>query len=298
MFYKNWMSYIKDDAKITKIAMPGSHNSGTVGMNKFACCQHGTLYEQYTYGVRFFDIRLKADRKGRVHIAHGICSGMLAEDAFRDLKKIFDETDEFFVLSIRTYMNQGIGPITLSYDGNTEETNRLIKEYLNPEQYALTDCSNIGEMTIGDLRKAGKKYIIINAEKEYEYSTDCPFEGPWNPTVYGFKPRKFAMRIQTYLKEIETDGFFWFQTQQTPNLGTENGWTKWPYDLDTMSRVHFSQIIKDIEADPVMLSRVNIVAGDFMTRDLMKQGKILGLNLAKGIVKEELKDEFINNISE
>lgn len=298
MFYKNWMLYIKDDAKITKIAMPGSHNSGTVGMNKFACCQHGTLYEQYTYGVRFFDIRLKADRKGRVHIAHGICSGMLAEDAFRDLKKIFDETDEFFVLSIRTYMNQGIGPITLSYDGNTEETNRLIKEYLNPEQYALTDCSNIGEMTIGDLRKAGKKYIIINAEKEYEYSTDCTFEGPWNPTVYGFKPRKFAMRIQKYLKEIETDGFFWFQTQQTPNLGTENGWTKWPYGLDTMSRVHFPQIIKDIEADPVMLSRVNIVAGDFMTRDLMKQGKILGLNLAKGMVKEELKDEFINNISE
>ena len=36
MFYENWMSYIKDDAKITKIAMPGSHNSGTMGMIRFA----------------------------------------------------------------------------------------------------------------------------------------------------------------------------------------------------------------------------------------------------------------------
>ena len=109
---------------------------------------------------------------------------------------------------------------------------------------------------------------------------------------------KFIKEIQKYLLDCDVDGFHWLQTQQTPNPGTENGWTKWPYGLDTMSRVHFPQIIKDIEADPVMLSRVNIVAGDFMTRDLMKQGKILGLNLAKGIVKEELKDEFINNISE
>ena len=32
MFYENWMSYIKDDAKLTNIAIPGSHNAGTRGM--------------------------------------------------------------------------------------------------------------------------------------------------------------------------------------------------------------------------------------------------------------------------
>lgn len=297
MFYKNWMSYIKDDAKITKIAMPGSHNSGTMGMNKFARCQNGSLYEQYACGVRFFDIRMKADKKGNLFIAHGICKGMPADKAFESLKKILDESDEFFVLGIRTYMNQGIGPIKLSYEGNTEETNRLIKEYLSPEKYALTDCENIGEITIGDIRKLGKKYIIINKDKEYDYSTDCPLADPWDSAVYGYKPQKFAIEIQKYLKEIETEGFFWFQTQQTPNLGTENGWTKWPDDLDDMSRVYFPQIIKDIEADPVMLAKVNIVAGDFMTRDLMKANKILGLNLAKDIIKDELKAEFAEKIS-
>ena len=297
MFFENWMTYIKDDAKITKIAMPGSHNTGTMKMFRFACCQNGTLYEQFQYGVRFFDIRLRADKKG-VRIAHGLLKGRPADEVFAEIRKILDTSEEFLIISVQTYMNQKVGPINLHYSGNAEETDRLISKYLDPENYALTDYDDIRNITLGDLRKSGKRYIIINEKKEYEYSTDCPFEGPWNPTVYGFKPRKFAMRIQKYLKEIETDGFFWFQTQQTPNLGTENGWTKWPYGLDTMSRVHFPQIIKDIEADPVMLSRVNIVAGDFMTRDLMKQGKILGLNLAKGIVKEELKDEFINNISE
>ena len=46
MFYENWMSYIKDDAKVTKIAIPGAHNAGTMGMSKLARCQNGTLCEQ------------------------------------------------------------------------------------------------------------------------------------------------------------------------------------------------------------------------------------------------------------
>lgn len=296
MFYKSWMSYIKDDAKITKIAMPGTHNSGTMGMNKFARCQNGSLYEQYTYGVRFFDIRIKADKKGRLFIAHGVAKGMPAELAFESLKMIFDESDEFFVLGIKTYMNQKIGPLKLSYDGNTEETNRLIKEYLNPEKYALTDCENISDLTLGDIRKSGKKYIIINKEKEYDYSCDCPMPDPWDSVVYGYKPEKFAKEILKYLKEIETDGFLWFQTQQTPNLGTENGWTKWPDDLDKLIRPLFPQIIADIAADETMLERVNIIAGDFMTQSHAKANEILNLNLLKGVVKDDLKAQYAAKI--
>lgn len=296
MFYKSWMSYIKDDAKITKIAMPGSHNAATMGMNKFAKCQNGSLYEQYTCGVRFFDIRLKADKKGRLFVAHGIVTGMPAELAFESLKMILDESNEFFVLGIRTYMNQQIGPIKLSYDGNTAETNRLIKEYLNPEKYALTDVENIANLTLGDIRKAGKKYIIINKEKEYDYSCDCPFADPWDGTVYGYKPEKFAKEILKYLKEIETEGFFWFQTQQTPNLGTENGWTKWPYELNKISNRFFPQIMADIAADEEMLKKVNIVAGDFMTLNKSRTNEILNLNLLKGIVKDDLKLKYASKI--
>jgi len=292
VFYKNWMSYLKDDAKITKIAMPGSHNAATTGMIKLAKCQSGSLYEQYEHGVRFFDIRLKADKKGRLFVAHGIAKGMPACQAFESLQKILAESDEFFVLGIRTYMNQKIGPIKLSYDGNAAETSRLIKEYLSPDKYALTEFENIGNITMGDIRKSGKKYIIINANKEYDYSCDCPIADPWNSKVYGYKPEKFAKEILKYLHEIETDGFLWLQTQQTPNPGTENGWTKWPDDLDEPIRTLFPQIIADIAADSTMLQRVNIVAGDFMSQDYMKAKEILRLNLLKGVVKDEFIGEF------
>lgn len=292
MFYENWMSYIKDDAKITKIAMPGSHNSGTMGMSKFARCQNGSLYEQYKYGVRFFDIRMKADKKGRLFIAHGIMKGMPAQHAFESLKMILDESNEFFILNMRTYMNQQIGPIKLSYNGNTEATNKLIREYLSPEKYALTGYGDISSLTVGEIRKSGKKYIITNANKEYDFSNDCPVIDPWDSKVYGYKPEKFAKEIVNYLRNLNTDGFFWFQTQQTPNLGTENGWTKWPDDLDKMSRPYFRQIIGEIADDPKLLEKVNIIAGDFMTADYMKAEEILALNLLKGIVKEDKIEEY------
>lgn len=292
MFYKNWMSYIKDEAKITKVAMPGSHNSATMGMSKLAKCQNGSLYEQYQHGVRFFDIRLKADRKGRVFVAHGVMTGMPAELAFESLKMIFDQSDEFFVLKIMTYMNQQIGPFKLSYKGNKDETSRLIREYLNPEKYALTGYGDISNLTMGDIRKAGKKYIIINENKEYDFSNDCTVDGPWSGEIHGYKPEKFAKEIMNYFRNTNTNGFFWFQSQQTPNLGTEIGWSKWPDDLDKITREYFPGIIADIAANPKFVEKANIIAGDFMSADYMKANEILSLNLLKGIVKDELVDEY------
>lgn len=290
MFFEKWMSYIKDEAKITKIAIPGSHNAGTMGMPKVARCQNGTLFEQFQHGVRYFDIRLRADKKG-LRIAHGILKGMPAKDAFASLKKILDSSDEFLVISIQTYMNQKIGPIKLSYSGNTGETDELISKYLEPEKYALTDFDDIRNITLGDIRKSGKKYIIINEKEEYKYSVKGPMIAPWDPKIFGMKPEKFVEENLKYLKNLESEGFFWFQTQQTPNLGTEVGMT-WPVDLEKLSKPLFPAMMKQVADDPEMLGKVNLVAGDFMSADLMKAKIILNLNLLKGIIKDDLKEEY------
>ena len=102
--------------------------------------------------------------------------------------------------------------------------------------------------------------------------------------------------VLKYFDEVESEGFFAFQTQQTPNPGTENGWTKWPDDLDEMIRPFIPQIVSDIAANPRWLEKVNIIVGDFMTKDYMKTNEILSLNLLKGIVKDELKEEFAKAI--
>ncbi len=294
MFYENWLTYIVDDAKITKVAIPGAHNSGTKGMNVTACCQNGTPLDQYRYGVRKFGIRL-SQKKTKLYIAHGIMKGMTADEAFSYFGEIVSNYDDFFILDVRAYQKQTVGPFTLSNHSDPELVDELIDKYLQPEKYALTDIPDLKALTVGDIRKSGKKYVIHHADEEYKFSRDIKLLEPWDPVVFGLKPERFAKECVNYLRELDSDGFFWFQSQQTPNIGTENG-LKWPKALDEEDRIYFPQIIEEIASDPVLLDKVNIIAGDFMTRDHMKENYILWLNLLKNIVKPELREEYAKAI--
>lgn len=87
MIYTNWMSYIKDDVKLTSLVIPGAHNAGSYGMSKMAECQKDNLFVQFEHGIRQFCLRLNTDRKGNIVLAHGITKGDLFENALKDIKK-------------------------------------------------------------------------------------------------------------------------------------------------------------------------------------------------------------------
>lgn len=54
----SWMSMIEDDTLLTELVIPGSHDSGTKGMNLFAETQDKTYLEQLERGFRYFDTRV------------------------------------------------------------------------------------------------------------------------------------------------------------------------------------------------------------------------------------------------
>ncbi len=294
MFYENWMEYIKDDAKITKIAIPGAHNAGTKGMVHMGCCQNGNPLEQYEYGVRKFGIRYRR-KKGEIRIAHGISTGMSGDEAFAYIGEILARYNDFIILDIRRYGSQKLGPVTIRYKGDPCEIDELVAKHLEPEKYAFTDFDDIRDVTMEDIRKSGKRYIIHSEEEEYKFSRNVKLLEPWDAKVFGYKPEKFSRECVNYLRDMESEGFFWFQTQQTPNPGTENGLT-WPDKLDELDRPYFPGMMAAIAADPVMLEKVNIVAGDFMTRDHMKENEILYFNLLKDAVKPEFREEYAKAI--
>ncbi len=294
MFYQNWMSYIKEDTKMTKLAIPGAHNACTKGMAVMACCQNGTPLEQFEYGVRKFGIRVKNVR-GVQRIAHGLSNGMTVEEAFSSFRKILDKYGDFMILDLRAYQKQRLGPIEIKFKADNDAINGLIEKYLEPEKYALTDIPDLKALTVGDVLNSGKRYVIHSEKEEYIYSKNIKLLEPWDAKVFGYKPEKFAKECVNYLRNLDSDGFFWFQTQQTPNPGTENG-LKWPNKLDVLDRPFFPGIMQEIASDPVLLDKVNIVAGDFMTKDHMKTNEILRLNLLKGVVKPELAQEYANAI--
>lgn len=295
MVYDKWMSYIKDDIRLRDVVMPGAHNTGSYGMSKTACCQDGSLYEQFCYGVRHFCMRLDT-KKNEIVQCHGISKGELFEDSLKQLKKIIDSTDsEFLLLDLREYYPQKFGPITLKYHADPKKVDELLQKYIDPEKYAFTDFDNIVDVTMGDLRKSGKKYILINHENAYKYSVNCKIDAPWDKLIHGKPAPKFVKECLAFLDK-DYEGLLWFQTQLTPNFGTELG-LKSPRKLDEMIRPLFKELIKSIEEDPKKLSKVNIIAGDFMTKDFMKAKEILLLNISKNNVKDSLKEDFLKGLA-
>ena len=292
MDYTNWMTAVKDEVKINKLVIPAAHNAGTKGLVKFGCCQDGTLYEQYQYGVREFGLFYRA-KKGKLLLAHGLSTGNTLESALQDLSKVLEESEnEFFIIDLRRYGDQRIGPFTLKYGSNNEEANALVEKYLKPEKYAFTDFDRIADITMGDIRKSGKKYLLHSPEKLYTGSRDFRIYDMWDKKVFGLKTEKFARVCTDFLDTETCEDFLWFQTQQTPNLGTENGLKKWPRELDEEMRPYFKDVIKRIAENPLYLEKINIIGADFVTRDHMKVNAILSLNLDKKCIKEECIDEF------
>lgn len=292
MIYNKWMSYIKDDVKITELVIPGAHNAGSYGMKKMAECQRNGIFTQFQYGMRQFCLRLSEAKDGEIYLAHGINKGDLFENALMDLKKIIKEyPNEILLLDIREYQPQKFGPVTLKYKADINKVNELIGKYLNPEKNAYYEFDKIGDVAIGDIRKAGKKFILINEAEDYKFSKSCERILPWDKKINGMKAENFRIHATDFFETDHTNGLYWFQTQQTPNLGTEIG-VKTPIALDESVRPYFKEIIDKIADNESYLSQANIIAGDFMTEDYMKSELILRLNLLKNNVKEELKQEY------
>lgn len=292
MIYTEWMSYIKDEIPLTQVVIPGAHNAGSYGMGKLAQCQRHGLRTQFEYGVRQFCLRLNTDRKGNIVLAHGITKGDLFENALRELQEVLEQyPTEILLLDVREYYPQKFGPVTLTYKADKQKVDALLEKYLNPAENAYCDFSHIKEVTLGDIRKAGKRFILINDNEEYRFSKNCAQILPWEKQVNGAKAENFTAETLRFFDDYQTDGLYWFQTQQTPNLGTAVGVTA-PEKLDRDLRKYFTRLTDGILQTPRYLSRANIIAGDFMTEDYMKSEAILRLNLAKGNVKAELQDAF------
>lgn len=291
MIYDRWMSYLRDDVRLCSAVIPGAHNAGTRGMTAMACCQDGTLYEQYKYGVRHFCIRTST-RRGRIVMCHGISKGYDFELAAEDIQRMIEEAPtEFFIFDIREYYDQKIGPFKVTHSPEIGKMNAFIKEYMSPEKYALTEFNSISEVTMGDIRRSGKRYLLYNYNHNYDHSVACDYIFPWDKEIYGMKTSDFPEHALTLFDKEHTDGIYWFQTQQTPNLGTHVGATT-PRRLNRDLIPYFGKFTDGIARNPYYLDQANVIAGDFMTADYSKAAQILSLNINKGNISEDKTEEF------
>lgn len=296
MIYENWMEYIKDEVKLCQAVIPSAHNAGSYGMKKIGKCQNHGFYKQFQYGIRHFCVRLDTDKKGNIVLCHGITKGDLFENALKDWQKMIESSNEFFIFDVREYYPQKvIGKWTLRYHADPKKVDELLEKYIMPSKYAYTDCQDISALTMGDIRKSGKRFILLNYREEYGGSVNCEHIIPWDKTIYGSKAEEFSKRALEIFDMFQTNGLYWFQTQQTPNIGTKIGF-RFPEYLDKRLRPIYYKIIEGIANNSEYLSKANIISGDFMTEDYLKVRPILILNVLKNNVTEGREAEYVKGL--
>ena len=287
MNYANWMSAIKDEVKLVDVVMPGSHNSGSRKMIPAACCQGKTIAEQFRCGVRQFCFRLTTNKiTKKISFCHSVITGVSLESELVGLKKAMDENpSEFVILDVCEYGDEKFGPISFKYRAPATEVDRLFEKYLKPSEYALTDFEKISDVTMGDIRKSGKRFLIISGREEYKYSVNCDYKNPWSPERHGRLAPTFVERACEVFDKEEKDGIFVLQTQQTAGFDAEIKLMS-PKKADRAIKPYYPRIFEIIKSNPKYLSLVNVVSGDFMAEDEYKIKLILELNLLKNNVTD------------
>jgi len=102
----NWMARVKDATPITRLLIPGSHDSCANRGGPLVQTQHMSLLNQVQSGVRAFDIRLKLIR-GNLLVFHG---EVFLKTDFLSVMKIFslflkENPNEFLVVRVK---NEGV----------------------------------------------------------------------------------------------------------------------------------------------------------------------------------------------
>lgn len=158
--YSNWLRDINDDTEISKLSIPGTHNSAACHMALPSVrCQNESVTDQLKHGVRFLDVRLSknflttslddTDVVNEIIVCHGkfpvkLIGSVKFADLLDEIYEFLDShNSETVILSIKQEGN-------LEWDNQNDEfpkciNNRYIsgrrdKWYLNNSIPKLRDC--------------------------------------------------------------------------------------------------------------------------------------------------------------
>src|SRR5574344_175926 len=122
----DWMSGMDDETLLSDIVIPGSHDSGTVGMNWMANTQNYTIAGQLRMGVRYLDLRVR-NKDGKLVFYH-----------------TFDGTEYLPVLEdIRDFIKENPTEVLLldfqHFDNSETQVQQSVTEYLETENLLVTN---------------------------------------------------------------------------------------------------------------------------------------------------------------
>ena len=297
-----WMRYISDDAPVTRLAIPGSHDSGCSGMPWYAETQDLNFAEQLARGVRYFDIRVNK-KGGDLVIFHGPVNGTDYVELLYQIDEFMDaHPSEFLILDFSHFKND-----------SESEVFRLFDEIVSAERVVndtcMTDSEYLDSLTLGDVR--GKCVVFVDPEEtefccrdylffkmgdeveagqEEVFSLVSPYKKLWN----GSSAKKFTDKIlDRYIDTFKgiDSGFFVLQCQLT-----DNALVFGPRYREGKLIERANDFVRALYDNAEDLPYINIIMRDFVTCE--KTALIVGLNIAKGWVSGEKAESFAASLAE
>lgn len=286
---KSWMSMIEDDAKITEIAIPGSHDSGSYNMPYVAETQDFDFAGQLARGVRYFDVRV-GNFDGEYLMFHGPVSGPLYSDVLADIKAFLKENPtEFLILDYQHFKN-----------GSEEATFKMLEDALGRERLLLKkdgvkDGEYLESLTLGEVRGKcivvskydEKPYIFQRGENEYGGNALCSYydSESHKKSSKHFVENVIGGYILRFAETHEDTGFFVLQSQLTDGLAIFG-----PRFREAAHKERMNKYADGLYLNDNLYKTVNVVMRDFIACE--DSAYTLKLNLIKEIVKPEKAENY------
>ena len=173
---ENWMSRLPDDTYVAVVSIPGAHDaatgsgwaSGNEGLGEsFAQTQDLSLSEQWSVGVRAFDLR-PCVKDDYLNINHGIvATSVRFDDALYLLRDSLIANPSEFVIIHLQHETDG--------DDNNSNYNKMLLEILKREDLKDYFVDFKKDLTVSDMR--GK--ILILSRNEYASTPIGGFFKSW-----------------------------------------------------------------------------------------------------------------------
>jgi hypothetical protein len=294
-----WMAFLKDEAALRDLALPGAHDAGSYSMkeetvpDRLAQTQTSNLFAQACAGVRYLDLRItmKGDTPT---LHHGPISGRPLEQILETQIVPFSDLapSEFLVLDF-----QELG------GGSAASVTDLMERHLSPECLVPRSAYRSG-LTLGEIRENGWNFMVFwesSAYDEMERDGTLPawavrrggsnvsepdefLYSPYDERIYlgpiGFIPEYLNARMGDW-GGSDRHSLFVAQAIKTnllrPPLETEgalgrvlNGW------------------VANLSAD----QPANIVMRDAVQFQPSVAADTIALNIGRGLIREESADRL------
>lgn len=295
----NWMSFIKDETLLKKLAIPGAHDAGTAGISYLAETQDKDTATLLACGTRYFDLRV-SKQGDELKIYHGPFVGVKLNDVLNACKQFLTtRTSEMLILDFQHFENDAQAA-TLEMFCNVFDNDSLVVCNNSNE----SDEKFIDTLTLGQCR--GKALVVWGRDTS-KFDNNFVFqrnndEGTRENSVlhsyyYSELNKKSSKAyietaLPTYidLYKQQGNGLFVLQGQLTDGLFVFG-----PRFREASHNKNMNAYVQSLN-NGGDLDIINIVMRDFVSA--RKNCLTIQLNQAKGNVKEAAKTAFEQMIAE